>query len=186
MKFSKLSRFTRISLAVSGVLLLAWLGLTLFADSPSQKTDAVVKDPTRCPNCGRPLPRASIRTKECPYCLIERGPEAAKFGDAPSSTGSKAIAYGLVGTVVLLLLANLAIAVHGWRRRRKIETVFHYACPKCGRRLRYRESQIGRPARCPLCERPVVFPKPAGLGETRWMRLRRWLYVAPEAAGRES
>lgn len=186
MKGTNLSRFTKISLLVSGVLLVAWLCLTLFADSPSKKTDAIVKDETRCPNCGRPLPRNAIRIKECPYCLIERGPEAAKFGENNSQPRGKAIPFVLIGLVALLLIANVAIALHARMRQQKIEALFHYVCPKCSRRLRYRETQIGRLARCPLCERPIVFPKPATLAETRWSRLRRWLHIAPASAGRES
>jgi hypothetical protein len=30
-----------------------------------------------------------------------------------------------------------------------------------------------------LCERPIVFPRPEGLVESRWVKLRRWLHLAP-------
>jgi predicted amidophosphoribosyltransferase len=177
MKAPTLSRFTKLSLVLTGVLLLVWLSLTLFAGSPSSKTEAVVTDEKHCPTCGRPLPRHAIARKECPYCLLERGPEAAKFGDKNSAGANKAVPITIISLFVLLLIANIASAVYGRVRKQKIEALFHYWCPKCGRKLRYRESQIGRLANCPLCERPIVFPRPEGLVDSRWTKLRRWLHL---------
>jgi hypothetical protein len=35
----------------------------------------------------------------------------------------------------------------------------HFNCPSCGRRLRYRASQAGRPGMCPRCRTALTFPR---------------------------
>jgi DNA-directed RNA polymerase subunit RPC12/RpoP len=118
--------------------------------------------------------------------LLEQGEEAAKIRKERSFATSKAVPIALVSVLALLLAANILFALRGRRKQVKEETFFHYWCPKCGRKLRYRERQIGRLARCPLCERPIVFPKPAGMPATRWTKLRRLLRLPEVEAKRES
>jgi hypothetical protein len=179
MKPPKLSRFTIFGMVGLGVLFLAWIGLTFFAESESKRTEAIVKDEKRCPTCNRPLTQGAIERNVCPFCLLEQGEEAAKIRKDRSFASSKAIPITLASVLVLLLVANIAVAMRGRLKQAKEEIYFHYNCPKCRRRLRYRERQIGSLARCPLCERPIVFPKPAAWPETRWTKLRRWLHLEP-------
>jgi hypothetical protein len=52
-------------------------------------------------------------------------------------------------------------------------------CTKCRRRLRYRQRQIGHFAQCPLCGKPIIFPKPRMQApESRWRKVKRWLKIA--------
>jgi len=180
MKLRALSRFTKISIAGMAALLLAWIALTLFAVGEKTKTDAIVKSPedlTHCPHCGRPLPRAAIASGECPFCRLENGPEAAKIYRKGNVLTGRLIPYTLVGMFVVLLVANIVIAVRGRVKQERDETLYYYNCPKCNRRLRYRESQMGQLARCPLCHRPIVFPKFDLAKGGPLLRMRRWLHL---------
>jgi DNA-directed RNA polymerase subunit RPC12/RpoP len=185
MKVPKLSGFTKITLAVAGVLFLVWLGLVLFTDNASTKTAPVVDDgQLLCPHCGKPLSKGALQSNQCPNCLLQNPdhPELAIIRkDKDWVSRSRTLPTVIIGSVILLLVANIGVVVHSRLRQRKDEIVFHYHCPKCSRKLRYRESQIGRLAKCPLCERPIVFPRPADFVESRWMRLRRWLRLTPPA-----
>ena len=168
------------------MLFVAWMGLTFFAESESKRTEAVVSEQKRCPTCSRPLSQTAIERNVCPYCLLEQGEEAAKIRKERSFATSKAIPITLVSVLALLLVANIIFALRGRQKQVKEETYFYYWCPKCSRKLRYRERQIGSLARCPLCERPIVFPKPAGMPDTRWTKLRRFLHLPQIGAKRES
>ena len=77
MKIPKLSRLTKVGIAALGVLFIAWMGLTFFAESESKRTEAVVTEQKRCPTCSRPLSQTAIERNVCPYCLLEQGEEAA-------------------------------------------------------------------------------------------------------------
>jgi hypothetical protein len=58
-------------------------------------------------------------------------------------------------------LAVAAVAFLMLRRKGpKEDKQFHYNCPHCKRRLRYRASQVGRRATCPLCRKEITFPPP--------------------------
>jgi DNA-directed RNA polymerase subunit RPC12/RpoP len=189
MKLPKFSRFTKISLVVAGVLLAAWLGLTLFAENVSTRTAASIDRPDTCPNCGRKVTDESMQRNLCPYCLMQNAgdPERAKIRkDSSGVAWGRSIARILIGSVIVLLLANVGVAVYTRQKQRKEEFLFYYNCPKCSRKLRYRESQIGRLAKCPLCERPIVFPRPTDMPETRWTRLRRMLHLPSARAGRNA
>jgi DNA-directed RNA polymerase subunit RPC12/RpoP len=179
MKMPKLSRFTKIGIAGLGVLLAAWLGLALFTAKENKRTEAVVATEKRCPTCGRPLSKMAIERNVCPFCLLERGEEAARIRKDGSFATSKWVPIAIVGTIALLLIANVFFAVRGRLKEVKDETYFYYNCPKCSRKLRYRERQIGKLAQCPLCERPIVFPRPEGFKDSRWRRIRRWLQRQP-------
>lgn len=180
MKLPKLTRFTKISLASAAVMLVAWLGLTIFTENASTTTrveSGVVRENV-CPHCGRAMPQSAIQNNECPYCVLENpgNRERAKIRkDSGGLASGRTIARILIGSVVLLLLANIGVLVYGRLKQKQDETVFHYNCPKCRRKLRYREGQIGRLAKCPLCERPIVFPRPADFVASRWKRFRRWI-----------
>jgi hypothetical protein len=69
---------------------------------------------------------------------------------------------GSIGIVLCVLTAILALAniVAWWRMRPKQqqEPLYHFNCPKCNRRLRYRARQAGNPGMCPRCRDRWTFP----------------------------
>jgi len=118
--------------------------------------------------------------------LLEQGEEAAKIRKERSFATSKAVPITLVSVLALLFAANIILALRGRQKQVKEETFFYYWCPKCNRKLRYRERQIGSLARCPLCERPIVFPRPADMPEKHWTKLRRLLHLSKAGVGRNT
>jgi hypothetical protein len=63
-----------------------------------------------------------------------------------------AVLCGIGGVIVVLR-----------RRPKKEEPVFHFNCPKCRRRLRYRAGQIGHAGQCPQCKSALTFPAVPGM-----------------------
>ncbi|MBI1914694.1 MAG: hypothetical protein HYS12_08150 [Planctomycetes bacterium] len=66
-------------------------------------------------------------------------------------------------TLVLLALgAVLATAAGVWvylrLRKPKEEPFYHFRCPGCKRRLRYRARQAGHAGECSNCGRALTFP----------------------------
>lgn len=66
-------------------------------------------------------------------------------------------------TTLLILIAVLIAAAVGVflfvRNRPKPEEEFsHFRCPKCRRRLRYMERQVGHKGKCSNCGGSVIFP----------------------------
>ena len=64
--------------------------------------------------------------------------------------------------LVLLALGALAVAAGVWvylrQRPAPEEPIYHFRCPDCGRRLRYRKAKEGREAKCPGCRSRITFP----------------------------
>jgi DNA-directed RNA polymerase subunit RPC12/RpoP len=158
----KLSRFTVLGMVAVGALLLAWAGLMLFSDSGATKSGPAVVDDYHCPRCGRELPKAYVGTGECPYCQAAE----ARGEQAPAKTGRRPLAVTaiipsvLVGLFVILLSTHVVLIYRSRAGRNKPEVFYHVHCGKCGRKLRYRDTQVGKVGACPLCHRPIVFPKP--------------------------
>lgn len=67
------------------------------------------------------------------------------------------LAISLIVLVVLLALANI-IAYWRTRPRATNEPLFHFNCPKCNQRLRYRARQAGNPGACRRCKARWNFP----------------------------
>jgi hypothetical protein len=175
----KLSLFTKIGMAAVGVLFLAWLVLMLVTSNQSTRTGPAATDDKHCPRCGRELPRWAWGTDQCPYCELEEKDGSRPKPAARSAAASPVIPTVLVVTFVALLTVHLVMAVRTRVVPRKAEVLYHLNCPKCGRKLRYRLGQAGRLGQCPLCRRPVVFPRPpAGAGSGGWGKVRRWLKMA--------
>jgi ribosomal protein L37AE/L43A len=151
----KLSRITKLGMVVVGVGFLLWLVLTLWTSSGSTKSEAAAHDERHCSRCGRELPRAYWGTGQCPYC------EASGRGASAPGAGkvSQTIPIVLVSLFVLLLGVHL-FTVFRNRRVAVDEPSYPLFCPKCHRKLRYRHSQGGRLGQCPICKRPIAFPKP--------------------------
>jgi hypothetical protein len=156
------SRFTRIGMVAVGVLLLVWV-VVLFATRETTRTGPAKVDRTRCPDCGKPLPPGAQLTGECPYCLIEHGKEemeARRRQRQMSGLMSPVIPVILIGVFCVLLAVHLTLGVRARLTPREEEGLHHYHCPRCGRKLRYRDRQIGQASLCPMCRRPLIFPRP--------------------------
>jgi hypothetical protein len=150
----KKSNLTKIGMAAVGVLLLAWVILKL-AGGTETKSEPIIKGKNNlCPECGLPLSKAAIAEGKCanPSCR-------ASLNKGGSAATSPAIAITLVCLFAVLLGIHLSVRVHA-RVARAEEKVYYYNCPKCLRKIRYRESQVGRGSQCPLCRRPMIFPPP--------------------------
>jgi uncharacterized Zn finger protein (UPF0148 family) len=172
----KLSLFTKVGMAAVGVLLLAWLVLMFVSGSGSTKTGPAVTDEKHCPRCGRELPRWAWGTDQCPYCQLEErsGAPLKQTGRSPAS--SPVVPTVLVATFAALLAVHLVMVIRTRVVPKAEEILYHLSCPKCGRKLRYRPPQVGRVGKCPVCHRPVIFPRPPEeAAPGGWMNVRRWL-----------
>jgi hypothetical protein len=170
----RLSRFTKIGMGVVGVLFLAWAAFMVFLNQGATKSGPAVTDPNRCPVCGRDLPPAYVGTGECPYCAAAHPGEGPTRHTGSSVAANPAVPAVLIGLFCVLLTVNLFVTFRG-RRGPVEEALYHLTCPKCHRKLRFRESQAGRLAACPLCRRPIVFPRLDRPPDTHWARVKRWL-----------
>ena len=170
----KLSRLTKIGMAVLGACLVVWLVLTLSSSGgPKKSGPSLIVDDKHCPICGQELPKGGA-ARDCPYCLLESKKEGGKPYAGKSTGPSPVVPITLAVLFVLLIGANVFVNVRSRWKERKDETYYLFQCVKCSRRIRYRQSQFGKPALCPLCKRPFVFP---GLAEPRlnpWLRMKRW------------
>jgi hypothetical protein len=180
MKLPQLSKFTKIGLIAVGVAFVLWLGVMLFLTDERSKTDPARKaDDRHCPVCGREYPRGVFTADDCPYCKLETLKSGGKSKRAGGPWGGKPVVLMVLGGIFVVLLGlNIFVSLHRRTRRNKPEVYFHLHCPRCSRKIRYRTSQFGKPALCPLCKRPIVFPKPVETGGP-WRRMKRWLKLAP-------
>jgi hypothetical protein len=175
---TKLSNFTKIGLSVLGGAFVIWLVVTLAFSGSTKRIASAPTDDKHCPTCGRELPRGGA-ARECPYCYIEYKQSGGKSGTLGTRTSSPVVPIIIVSLIVLLLGANIFVNVRTRMKEREDETYFVYQCAKCSRRIRYREAQFRKPALCPLCKRPFVFPQPYDPHLGRWVRMKRWLKLAP-------
>jgi uncharacterized paraquat-inducible protein A len=165
----KLSRYTMLGMVGVGILLIVWIGLMLFSGSSQKKIGPAKEDLTHCPDCGMLLNKAG----ECPKCMAEEGVEAyrAKRANKGAAT-NPTIAFVLAAIFVVLVAVHAAVVLRGWSVRGKDEDLYYIHCRKCGRKLRFRERQIGHIGRCPLCQTPIRFPHPEEEGKgNHWVKL---------------
>lgn len=155
----KKSNVTKIGIAVTGALLLGWIVLEMMSSGPTKVGASKPVDETVCPDCGAKLPKPG---GDCLECIGNMGQEAYRAKKEKARGGNGAIVlYVLVSLLVVLIAVHIGFVVHGRKGKTKEEILFYYWCGKCGRKLRYRESQIGKASQCPICKRPFMFPKPA-------------------------
>jgi hypothetical protein len=175
----KLSRFTQIGMAVLAAILVVWLVLTLASSGGQKKSGpSLIVDDKHCPICGQELPKGGS-ARDCPYCLLESKKEGGK-PYAGKSTGPNPVVPIVLGVLFVLLIgANIFVNVRSRWKERQDETYYLFQCVKCSRRIRYRQSQFGKPALCPLCKRPFVFPRPDDAHLSPWLKMKRWLKLAP-------
>ncbi|HTU19611.1 MAG TPA: hypothetical protein VMG10_16240 [Gemmataceae bacterium] len=166
----KLSRGNQLLLGGAGIVLLLVIGLIVFATSGSNKIEKI-KDPNVCEFCGRKFPKSKI----CLTCMAEMGREEYEARRARKEWyNSPAIATAVISVLCVLILIHISILLWKRRGRKKAEVEYHTRCKKCGRKLRYRESQINRLGKCPLCQKPLVFPKPPDVVK---MRASPWVKI---------
>jgi LPXTG-motif cell wall-anchored protein len=64
--------------------------------------------------------------------------------------------------VFLILGVAVVLGVGGFLflrfRRTKEEPMYHFRCPGCRRRLRYRQRQVGHQGGCSNCGQHITFP----------------------------
>jgi hypothetical protein len=173
----KTSRITKIGMAVVGTALLGWLVLVLFVGGQAEKLKTEKpEDPNHCRFCGRELPVAYRDTGKCPYCELAGKADPFKAATQAAPRVSPIIPIVLVSIFCVLLAIHVTLAIRKRWSTDKDEVYYLIACQKCSRRLRYRESQIGKLGLCPLCKKPLIFPKPEDEEmEGGWSRVRRWL-----------
>jgi hypothetical protein len=173
----KATRFTTIGLAVLGLILVAWLVLTVITYSTEKKSGPAATDDKHCPVCRRELPLASRASGECPFCKVE---EAANGGKGKRLSRNSA-AMNPILPVVLFSTFCVLLGIHVWlalRKRswqNKEEILYITNCGKCRRRVRYRPDQIGHAALCPLCRKPIIFRQPDDPAPRRlWQLITKW------------
>jgi hypothetical protein len=166
----KISKAQKYSLGGIGLVLLATVALLIFSASGEKKTGPVA-DPTVCEYCGNKLNKSG----ECPKCIAEMGlkPYQAKR-ESKNWYNSPVVAYTIISLLALLVVIHLGLTLWKWFQRKRESTLnLTLRCFKCGRKLRYRSSQIGHMGKCPLCLTPMRFPEPIDMPRpTLWARVR--------------
>jgi len=165
----KLSRTAKYSIAGMGLVLLVCIGLLIFATSGSKKIGPVV-DPTKCEFCGGSL----NKNGECPKCMASMGRDKYQAKrESKNWYNSPLIASIVIGMLCLLASVHIGLVLGKYLRRKKADVFYHTRCPKCGRKLLYRDSQIEHLGKCPLCQKAIRFPKPVIPPKpTLWSKVR--------------
>jgi hypothetical protein len=174
----KPSYLLKVGMIAVGLLFVLSLVLLFFSNTTT-RTGSAITDPTRCPDCGQELPKSAQATGECPYCKLQQmaGKEVKRRGQGGSWATSPVVLVVLISLFVLLLGTHVFLLVRA-RRRGGLgeEPTYPLFCSKCHRKLRYRASQGGRLGQCPLCRRPLLFPKPPEPRKRPWP-VRVWKQV---------
>jgi hypothetical protein len=148
----------RLVLAGAGMICLS-LGLLLFSQLiTTDRTEAVVKDDTHCPNCGRMLPNGA--GGECPFCKLTKGPLGAKK-DAETARGRWTNTdFVVLGCVGFLAAGGAFLLSRSFKFKwiRRTGPTFVTRCPKCKRKVRYFRQQAGRRVLCPACMWELTLP----------------------------
>src|SRR5258708_7072382 len=155
------SNLTKFGMAALGVLLMTWVILRLTTAEETKTGPAQVKE-GYCPDCNRPLPRSAQVSGECPYCAVEQQSEGKPKRRSPSLATSPVIPIVLVSAFGVLLSIHLGLFMRGRLGKMGEAILYYYRCLECGRKLRYRPAQVGRVSQCPICRRPLRFPRPDG------------------------
>ena len=119
-----------------------------------------------CTKCGFEMPCSpgqEQRTIPCPTCgvpgQILRVSAESHAGNA-SRGPNPLVVLGALDVNILMAVAVFVASQRTTSRRADDEPVYHrFTCRRCGRRLRYREQQAGRPAKCPGCKSVLLFPR---------------------------
>jgi hypothetical protein len=173
----KLSRnYTLIGMGVVGAGIVVWVVVMLVLESGGKKT-AAVADANHCPVCGKELPPAYQGTGECPYCAANKAAGKATVQTSKGVSRNLVVPGILGGLFAILLGTHVALLIRNRKIAAAPEELYYFQCPKCKRKMRFREKQAGRLGACPLCRRPIVFPR-LDKPENGWIKMKRWLGIA--------
>jgi predicted amidophosphoribosyltransferase len=147
--------------AALGLLFLGSGGYLLVAEDGPKSEKSAKDDPTRCPKCGKELPKGAQNTGICPYCSLEEKSVKKKLDEpTPPSNRARYFAWSVMGLTALLG------SIHGglilWRRHVNAVRQVQYRrmkCPACKQKIRYTARQIGTKGLCPRCRREIIFPE---------------------------
>jgi DNA-directed RNA polymerase subunit RPC12/RpoP len=160
------ARNVRFLIGTAILLVLVWCFYTL--TTTEEKT--LVHEDTRCPDCGRELPRQAQASGECPYCLLENGTAQApkkknkkwdpgRIFDLSSYQTRKGLtALGITSGLIVFMSSILLFNKYYRLGSPRAYAYMHFRCPYCKRKLRYRSNQIGHAALCPGCQFRLRFP----------------------------
>jgi hypothetical protein len=95
------------------------------------------------------VPRAAAR--EIVFLLAAEAESRYK----QQCTMSQTLIYALAA---LVAFAAIGVFLFLWNRPPAEEEYFHFNCPGCKRRLRYKPQQAGRKGACPRCKESFMFP----------------------------
>jgi hypothetical protein len=170
----KLSQNVKYGLAALGFLFVILFGLLIFASTTGKKVGERQQDPNVCEFCGKALGKSG----ECLPCKAEMGPEVYQSKrDSKYWYNSPVIPTTIITLLCLLALVYIALRLGKINWKRTGDVYYYIRCTKCGRKLRYREAQINHAGRCPLCHKPILFPKPSEENsETTWRKIVHYVW----------
>jgi hypothetical protein len=64
----------------------------------------------------------------------------------------------IIIVIVVAVLATAGVVVYLRNRPPVEEPTYHFYCPRCHRKLRYRGKQAGKQGACPRCRQGFSFP----------------------------
>jgi hypothetical protein len=68
----------------------------------------------------------------------------------------------IIIVIVVAVLATAGVVVYLRNRPPAEEPTYHFYCPRCHRKLRYRGKQAGKQGACPRCRQGFSFPLDPG------------------------
>ncbi len=160
MKSRKLSKNKRIILVlIPSAIVIMITGYLMYPESPKDASDTARF--AYCRKCDKEFGHVPGKDlTPCPLC----GREMVGLTESIKKTGKPRNPY----LPVLMAWCSEAILIMG---------IFYYVtkpssspveeqedfltmrCPNCQRKLKYRESQQGNLGQCPLCKKPLMFPR---------------------------
>jgi hypothetical protein len=169
----KMSRGAKIGIAAVGIVLSLCVILLVYSTSGSKKSAAVASK-THCSDCGSPL----NKNGDCPKCMAEMGLDAYRARQMNKGLAGKPLLAIFIATAFgLLLMTYIGIHVWAYMKTKKEEVYYTTRCNKCGRKLRYRESQVEHLGKCPICQKPIRFPRPPEKPKVnRWVKIAHYVW----------
>ncbi len=147
-----------------GGLLLVSGAITLYTSMTTQDRigGKKVVDDTRCPDCGKELPRVG---GECGFCKVQALKEGkGKGGKEAGPRVYTRTDFVIFGCILFLMVGGGYLILRStgfkFRRRKRDEPSFYTRCPKCKRKVRYAASQVGRTVLCPTCRWSMTLTPP--------------------------
>jgi hypothetical protein len=120
-----------------------------------------------CPECAFKMPATADQDASlvvCPHCRKKGNVVGLRPGDAGGlGLGSKRTLVPAITLGAMALMALIVFWFRPSRRRAKAEALHYFKCQQCRRKIRYRPSQAGSKALCPVCKVEFTFPALSGV-----------------------